>query len=518
MSSRSVGRGARQRAVSRRDFLRLTGGVGLALGAVATGGATAQGAGLSMVATTAAALQPVPGRVEASNMELIGFDDLQARSAYQVAVHHHTTGGADRWILYVGHHGGEAPNPLTGQMEQNGTSLIDVTDPAHPKYLSHIPGAPGGSEGGGAQMVRIVDGKNLKNADPDKVFMLRTFGNDGHQVYETTDPSNPQLVNVLQSGLQATHKNYWDPATGMAYLVSDGRREGWRTDRMTKIYDLNDPFNPRFIRNFGLVGQEPGAAQAPIPLGLHGAIAFGNRLYVAYGTSSDGVIQIVDNDKLLNGDPNSPDPFAPTPENLLYPQIGRLDMSPSWGAHTTFPVLGRNIADFNTSSKGQTRDFLVVTSEATANECQEFRHLTFMVDITTEAKPFSVATFEVPESKGNFCSRGGRFGPHATSESFAAPYYGKIVFISYFNAGVRSVDIRDPFNPQEVGFFIPAVTDKTDPRCITVDGADRCKTAIQTNNVEYDERGNVYIVDRANTGMHVLRLTGQAAAIAAGTA
>ena len=36
-----------------------------------------------------------------------------------------------------------------------------------------------------------------------------------------------------------------------------------------------------------------------------------------------------------------------------------------------------------------------------------------------------------------------------------------------------------------------------------------CKVAIQTNNVEVDDRGYIYIVDRANTGMHVLELTGQ---------
>jgi hypothetical protein len=36
------------------------------------------------------------------------------------------------------------------------------------------------------------------------------------------------------------------------------------------------------------------------------------------------------------------------------------------------------------------------------------------------------------------------------------------------------------------------------------------KLAIQTNNVEVDERGYVYIVDRANTGMHILELTGAA--------
>src|SRR5437870_9545693 len=90
--------------VSRRDFLRLSGGAGAVLGALATTGATPYGA--DRFASAAVALQPTAGRPEASNMELVGFDNLQARSAYQVLVHHHTTGGADRWIVYVGHHGG----------------------------------------------------------------------------------------------------------------------------------------------------------------------------------------------------------------------------------------------------------------------------------------------------------------------------------------------------------------------------------------------------------------------------
>jgi hypothetical protein len=37
-----------------------------------------------------------------------------------------------------------------------------------------------------------------------------------------------------------------------------------------------------------------------------------------------------------------------------------------------------------------------------------------------------------------------------------------------------------------------------------------CKNAIQTNNVELDDRGLIYIADRAGTGMHILRLTGKA--------
>ena len=34
--------------------------------------------------------------------------------------------------------------------------------------------------------------------------------------------------------------------------------------------------------------------------------------------------------------------------------------------------------------------------------------------------------------------------------------------------------------------------------------------AIQTNNVDVDDRGYVYAVDRANTGMHIVELAGPA--------
>jgi hypothetical protein len=90
------------------------------------------------------------------NMRLVGYNDLQGRSAYQPTVHRQ----GNRYIAYIGHHGGtpEVPkplNPLSGQLEFNGTSIVDVTDPAHPQYLAHIPGTPGNYEEGGARMTRV---------------------------------------------------------------------------------------------------------------------------------------------------------------------------------------------------------------------------------------------------------------------------------------------------------------------------------------------------------------------------
>jgi hypothetical protein len=178
-------------------------------------------------------------------------------------------------------------------------------------------------------------------------------------------------------------------------------------------------------------------------------------------------------------------------------------------------VVSVPIADWAANAKDRVRDFVVLVSEATANECRESRHATFMVDVTTETRPFSVATFLVPEATGNFCRRGGRFGPHSSSESFAPIFYRKLVFVAYFNAGVRAMDIRNPYAPRDAAFYIPATTERTTERCVT-NGTRTCKVAIQTNNVEADERGFVYLAGRANTGLHIVKLTGEAAKIASG--
>src|SRR5262244_1103487 len=93
-------------------------------------------AGAAAMASASAPMaqgQQVGAPPEANDMRLVGYSDLQGRSAYQPTIHHQ----GNRWIAYIGHHGGtdDIPKPvnrITGQPEFNGTSIIDVTDPAHP--------------------------------------------------------------------------------------------------------------------------------------------------------------------------------------------------------------------------------------------------------------------------------------------------------------------------------------------------------------------------------------------------
>ena len=453
---------------------------------------------------------------EALNMRLAGMHDLQGRSAYQPVVHSY----AGRYIAFVGHHAGEALNPLSGVTELNGMSILDVTDPSEPALLAHVP--PAGLEANGTQHLQVCAGADLPNGDPDVTYIVRTNGMVSYELWDVTDPAAPAFLSTIAEtgessrressrGTRETHKLQWDCATGIGYF--NGTPEGWRVTRVLQAFDLSDPAAPRHIRDFGLVGWEP-TASGPMPSntisGLHQAFALGDRLYLGYGSGNEGTLQILDLNRFLEGNPDSDEPFAPTPDNLLYPEISRLDMPTYWGVHTAKPALNFEVPGH--VADGAIRDFLIAPSESGPGSelCRDVFDVVFIIDITEEDKPFPVATFEVPPEPGGFCRRGGRFGPHSVHDAFDPRFDTTLMLVSYFNAGVRAVDIRDPFNPVEVGYFVPGATANTAEFCATEAGVETCRQAIQTNNINIDDRGYVYAVDRANTGLHIIELTGAA--------
>jgi hypothetical protein len=164
---------------------------------------------------TSAWAQKIGDPAEARNMRLVGFNDLQARSAYQPTIHKQ----GDRYIAYIGHHGAsyvaKPVNAISGQPEFNGTSIVDVTDPARPKYLAHIPGAEGGPEAGGAQMTRVCGGRGLPRAEANAVYLLRTFGRLAHEIWNVADPAHPRLVARIGGDYKDTHKSWWECDSGI---------------------------------------------------------------------------------------------------------------------------------------------------------------------------------------------------------------------------------------------------------------------------------------------------------------
>jgi hypothetical protein len=112
----------------------------------------------------------------------------------------------------------------------------------------------------------------------------------------------------------------------------------------------------------------------------------------------------------------------------------------------------------------------------------------WVLDVTDLARIQPLAIYEASELDSPY-SRvvPGRFGGHQFQEHME----DTLVCCAWFSGGVRIVDIADPLNPREVGSFIP------EPAA--------GKQGPLTNDVDVDERGLIYIVDRW-AGFDVLEL------------
>jgi len=472
---------------------------------------------------------------EAKSMQRIGHTDLQGRPAYQPNFIDYPDG---RTIAFVGTHGGSKPNPLKGGVvELNGVMIIDITDPKNPVEKYHIP-VP--AAGGQSQSVRLCLGSDLPHGTAGHVYLMRNIqgsASSGYQVWDVTDVENPVLKSAV-TGLRSTHKMWWECSTGIAYLPGSyaAPHPLWRQAQSMVIMKWDDPNTaPTYCRTYGLVGAQPGAV-GPVPTSLHGAISakdhpqaaqplarspdvIGNRVYAAWGVGDDGVMQILDRDQLLpttcGGSYVGP-ADTPSDAELLSAQAGVLYMSPDQGGHTAMPVFGLKPPSYQSFTDFTTRDVVLLASEATADLCKEPPHWSFVVDVTVENSksappgtriepnpwqgPMVLSTMSVdPRSgekypRGNYCTRGARFGTHSSEENFRNPFYGKLTSIAYFTGGVRIFDIREPQSPVEVAFYVPEANANT-----TADG-------YMTNNVEIDNRGNVLIVDRNGSGFDILQL------------
>jgi hypothetical protein len=478
------------------------------------------------------------------NMKVVGFQDNQGRASSDDGWIENQNG---RYILYMADSPGSAFNPLTGKTEKNGTSLIDVTDPTHPVFVHHIPA----ESGGGATHVAVCGGNTLPHAEKNHWYLLRHDGGTNQEVWDVTDPSAPVRISVVIGGLSETHHDWWECDTGIAYTISQTKTDGWHetgSKQHVYIYDLSNPAKPVFIRQFGLVGQQPGADVATAksctnspgpncyegvtnpPGGVHQVYSAGvkiNRVYLPYGVDKNGVIQIVDREKLLNGckvpsaSPNCA--TQPTQADLLYPQISYIAMNPNQGGHTSVPIFGVPIPEEQQhylDGKPQKWDLLAVTSEDTTNDCfgQPWKN-PFLLDITDDRTPWPIAALDVGQFPGNFCAKGSRFGVHEVNREIYPPYYGKLLVVAMFNAGLQVWDIRDPYNPRRVAYFIQAPNGNTKENCGTYQGnAKYCRKATFSDLGEVDDRGYIYNLDRAGSGLTVLSLTGDALKAVSGQA
>jgi hypothetical protein len=142
------------------------------------------------------------------------------------------------------------------------------------------------------------------------------------------------------------------------------------------------------------------------------------------------------------------------------------------------------------------RNLLVMTDESTEDGAADWPKLIWILDAREETNPIPISTCPMPNPE-HFKNRGGRFGAHNIFENTPSPNAWKsenIIVGTFFNGGLRAYDITNPYQPKDVGTFIP-------------EGPMGSKVgSIQLNDVFIDERGIVYTVDRFAGGLYVLEM------------
>jgi|DewCreStandDraft_3_1066083.scaffolds.fasta_scaffold00597_12 hypothetical protein len=379
-------------------------------------------------------------RGQGEGLRCVGWTDLNGKGdGSQIQVKYVAEGGGRRFA-YVAH------------MGDSGTALsvVDATDPASPEVVHQVPTPTPATH---CHKVQVRGDLLVMNCEK----RPRVEGEfvAGIRIYDLRDPGNPRLIRFFPTGGIGVHRMW----LGDGILHAASGFPGY-DDQIYLILDLHDPERPRLLGKWA-IPQEWKQERGGIPrrYRVHHIIPDGSRAYVACWDAGMAILDISD---------------------LASPRVvGYFRWSPPYGGatHTVLPLRERGIA--------------VVTEEAMADLCQEPRKHVWIVDIREEENPIPIATCPVPE--GEYCKAGGRFGPHNLHENYpGAAQFTDRIFVTYYNAGLRVFDLRNPYRPEEVAWFIPETPVGTP------------KGAPQVNDVYVDQEGLVYMTDRHTGGLYIL--------------
>jgi hypothetical protein len=350
---------------------------------------------------------------------------------------------------------------FVAHMGDRGTSIVDVRDPRSPRLIGRLPAPTPNTHG---HKVQIVGDVLLVNRE--RIPGTQGPWTAGMDIYDVSRVQAPRHIGSWSCGGKGVHRmTYWQYPLAYVTAGDDGF-----SDQFLVILDLSDPTSPREVGRWWLPGMHLAAGEEPTwpadrSVKLHHAIVRDDRAFCAWWDEGLVILDVAD---------------ASAPRLL-----GRLRFGDdvSRHTHTTCPLPGR--------------DLLVVTEERIVAGCDGIAPNVRLVDIGAIEAPQTVSTFPVPE--GDFCSRGGRFGPHNVHEPRPGSLAdGRTVYLTYFSAGLRVYDVTDAFMPTEIAYYVP------DPPT--------GQPVIQFNDVLVADEGLIYATDRVAGGLYILELDGAAAA------
>ena len=348
----------------------------------------------------------------------------------------------------------EGDRAYIGHMDApHGTSVVDVSDPKHPRITASVDIPPGLH----SHKVRVANGIMLVNRErtrgdmPNADFV-------GLRVFDVSKPDSPRDIHHWKCTGTGVHRFTFDGR----YAYISAEQEGY-VGTIVMILDFANPEKPEEVGRWWMPGQWTAGGETPSWKGrnhrCHHPIRRGDRLYVSYWYGGGVILDISDMSK-----PRT---------------ISTLDWSPpfGWPTHSLVPI--------DVPIAGH--KWMLVADEHVQpldpKLSPELPAMVWMVNITDETNPVPVSTFQLPELVV------------VTSPLMTACHQpvetidGNEVPAAWFASGLRIIDISNPLAMKQAAWWMPDVPA----------GAQR----VCSNDVYVDRRGLIYLIDR-NRGLSIL--------------
>jgi hypothetical protein len=398
-----------------------------------------------------------------SNMKLLAQHTLNGYGGMGEGMSLQLARGGRR-VLWLAHE--SAPKNFTA---------VDVTDPRKPRVIVQTDLPHGRMRSNSLEVSGDLMAVAYQVSEPG----LKPAG---FELYDISDPERPRSLALFDASgphSRGCHQLWFMDGKTVHMACSDPelKPRDFRDDQIYRIVDVSNSGKPTPLGRWHLPGTMEGD-DAPPPKRLPAKHDAGfrahntnvyperpDRCYLGYLDGGMMVLDIADRSrpKLVSRWMNSP------PYNGF--------------THTVLPLFGRGL--------------LVVTDESIQNDGADWPKLVWLLDARDETNLVSIGTLPV-QGVQPLLRKGGRCGAHNVHENPPVPGAWRsedIVLGTFFNAGVRAYDIRDPFAPREVAYFVP-------PR---PEGSP-VPTA-QINDVFVDDRGIVFAVDRHAGGLYALEMS-----------
>ena len=389
-----------------------------------------------------------------------------------------------------------------GHMETpQGTSIIDISDPRKPRVTARLESSPWSH----THKVRVCGDIMITNVEQDRRHFLRRetqrlidsrrtltlslgrepepselasalgidlnqlsdieaalergYDEGGFKVWDISDRSNPRLLCYQRTDGFGVHR--FDMDERYAYISTE--MSGY-IGNILVIYDLANPEKPEEVSRWWMPGQHLAGGETPTWEGyshrLHHALRVGDELWASVWHAGLRVIDISDITQPRTRAAHTYHPWVVEPTHTVLPVTPRFD--------------GRRVA--------------VVADEEHAHRHGQPHAGLWLFDVTDLDAITPLSTFHVSEIDSPWSRAPGRFGMHQFQEHID----DHLVYCAWFAGGLRIVDIGDPAQPTESGFYIPTPFEG--------------EPSPQSNDVDVDERGLVYLLDR-NRGVEVIEYT-----------